>query len=336
MLNIDNLLGGEMRKIFRTLGVLLLVIGTVFNAAALLANDDLLSVHFSDADHGWAVGRWGGIIHTADGGQTWLKQTSGTDHTLTAVFFVDSNTGWAAGEQGTILHTTNGGKTWSPQKSPMPYFLMGAYFTNASTGWIVGERTHILYTRDGGKNWSVQFSDEDFILKSISFADEQHGWAVGEFGFIYATKDGGDTWELQAGEFGFSEETGEMIGGNYLFDVTAISSQEVWAVGIEGHITYSKNGGDTWSSPANIRKGEHLLGITSDKHGTLVTTGIASIYMSSDNGRSWQKPNIDPPISYGWLYGVAPRGEKGFVTVGKGGWIYLADATESTWQLSGK
>ncbi|MBI5439937.1 MAG: hypothetical protein HY900_01865, partial [Deltaproteobacteria bacterium] len=82
--------------------------------------DDLFSVSFPTASQGWAVGRWGTVLHTADGGTTWEKQKTGVDDTLASVSFVDAQNGWAVGDRGTILHTANGGKTWEKQKSPVP------------------------------------------------------------------------------------------------------------------------------------------------------------------------------------------------------------------------
>ena len=168
-------------------------------------SEDLLSVSFPTEKEGWACGRWGTVLHTADGGKTWMLQPSGTENTLVSIYFVDPQNGWAVGEEGTILHTADGGKTWEKQKSPVPFYLMKVYFVTPLKGWIVGERTHILSTVDGGKTWNIQFKDEDFILKSVSFCDELHGWAVGEYGFIYHTKDGGANWMKQAGHFDISE-----------------------------------------------------------------------------------------------------------------------------------
>lgn len=322
-----------MRKLFYLLLILCAVIGVDLAAANSFFNDDLLSVSFPDGRYGWAAGRWGAIICTKDGGQSWSRQHSGTDNTLTSIFFVDTKTGWAVGENGIILHTQDGGGAWQRQESPVPCYLMGAYFINPLKGWIVGEQTHILYTSDGGATWSVQFSDEDFILKSISFADDRHGWTVGEFGFTYHTRNGGRTWQLQAGSFGFSEETGEMIGGDYLFDVEAVSPLEAWAVGIEGRIMFTTDGGATWSSPAGERQKEHLLGITTAGNGIIVATGKATMVISVDSGRSWQQPEMNPPITYGWLYDVAPRGDKGFVAVGKEGWIYRGETAAGAWSV---
>ena len=85
------------------------------NATALYAVD------FSDADHGWAVGHGGSIIHTDDGGLTWsVQQVALYNHSnpyansdepaLHDVHFIDASVGWAVGDGGTILKTTTGGK----------------------------------------------------------------------------------------------------------------------------------------------------------------------------------------------------------------------------------
>ena len=56
------------------------------------------SVFFSDQNKGWVVGDNGIIKHTADGGENWEIQESGTDYDLQSVFFVDSLNGWIAGK----------------------------------------------------------------------------------------------------------------------------------------------------------------------------------------------------------------------------------------------
>jgi hypothetical protein len=73
---------------------------------------DFNAVHFVNAVNGWIVGHEGTILHSTDGGKSWLTQASGTRTSLTAIAFTDSNTGWAVGIGGTILHSTDGGKSW--------------------------------------------------------------------------------------------------------------------------------------------------------------------------------------------------------------------------------
>jgi len=147
------------------------------------------SVHFADADHGWAVGRPGAIFQTTNGGSSWNEQTSGTTADLEGVFFTDANTGWCVGAGGTVLHTTNGGGYWYPQDSGTNDYLEGVHFVDSSTGWIVGAsyppyQGVVLHTTDGGDTWSPQSVPiGEYLLYDVCFIGADHGWAAG--GMLY-------------------------------------------------------------------------------------------------------------------------------------------------------
>ncbi len=70
----------------------------------------LRAVDFVD-NEGWAVGRFGTIIHTTNGGNSWVSQTSPATSTLFDVDFTDNLHGIACG-QDIILYTTDGGQNW--------------------------------------------------------------------------------------------------------------------------------------------------------------------------------------------------------------------------------
>src|SRR5262249_12649078 len=77
---------------------------------------DPRSVHFADAQRGWAVGFSSGtIMATGDGGASWRPQTSGTTENLWSIHFADAQRGWAVGAGGTIVATSDGGANWRPQ-----------------------------------------------------------------------------------------------------------------------------------------------------------------------------------------------------------------------------
>jgi photosystem II stability/assembly factor-like uncharacterized protein len=313
------------------LGVLLaclicILTSTFVHAQKTSLYDDLFSVTFPSEKDGWASGRWGTVLHTSDGGKTWVRQQTGIDFTLSGIFFVDPQRGWAVGDEGTIIHTADGGKTWEKQKSPVSYFLMDVYFATPQKGWIVGERTHILATTDGGKTWAVQFKDLDYILKAVSFCDPMNGWAVGEFGYIFHTKDGGTKWEQQGGFSDLSEETGELIGGAYLFDVVAIDPKTAWAVGIEGYVTKTVDGGKTWQQVNVGVPKTPLFSIAADRAKSMVIAGKGVFLVSQDKGQTWKKADVKPSIQYSWIYRIAPRGPSNLVAVGQGGAIYLGSS----------
>ena len=57
------------------------------------------------ANTGTAVGDFGTIVRTTNGGATWVAQNSGTRNLLRGVSFSDATTGTAVGSGGTILRT---------------------------------------------------------------------------------------------------------------------------------------------------------------------------------------------------------------------------------------
>lgn len=104
----------------------------------------IFGLAFADASTGWAVGEGGTVLHTADAGQTWESQPSGTTRTLRGVDFVDSRHGWAVGDTGTILRTDDGGRTWEREDGGTSEDLYRLDFVSLDRGWAVGNRGTIL------------------------------------------------------------------------------------------------------------------------------------------------------------------------------------------------
>ena len=64
-----------------------------------------------------AIGDWGTILMTTDGGATWQKRSLDRDVILNDESWVDAEHGWIVGEAGLIVATTDGGATWTEQTS---------------------------------------------------------------------------------------------------------------------------------------------------------------------------------------------------------------------------
>jgi photosystem II stability/assembly factor-like uncharacterized protein len=76
------------------------------------------AVRFVDAMNGFAVGEFGTVLVTTDGGDNWEPRNPiPNEFYPMAVDFMDVNTGWVGGLDGIIWHTADGGETWQRQAS---------------------------------------------------------------------------------------------------------------------------------------------------------------------------------------------------------------------------
>jgi photosystem II stability/assembly factor-like uncharacterized protein len=157
----------------------------------------LYSVDFVDSLTGWAVGIYGKIVRTTDGGTTWIERMSPTGAHLHSIDFVDPKNGWAVGTGGVVIRTTNRGNTWELQDGAGASLLNSVCFTDLTTGWAAGGIV-IIHTTNGGQTWLPQNSGlTSDNLESIRFTDARTGWASGTNGTIIHTTNGGMEWTTQ-------------------------------------------------------------------------------------------------------------------------------------------
>jgi len=89
-----------------------------WNEFSLYEDMQFTAVRFVDAMNGFALGEFGMVIATTDGGETWEQlEPIPNDFYPMGVDFLDVNTGWAGGLDGVIWQTLDGGQTWERQES---------------------------------------------------------------------------------------------------------------------------------------------------------------------------------------------------------------------------
>jgi photosystem II stability/assembly factor-like uncharacterized protein len=122
------------------------------------ADKPLLALHFTNANDGLAIGAFGTMLATADGGKTWRSVSARLDNPKGAHLYALSRSGpdiLLAGEQGLVLHSPDGGATFARIATP----YQGSWFCVArgSDGaWLVaGLRGNAMRSRDAGKSWTV-------------------------------------------------------------------------------------------------------------------------------------------------------------------------------------
>lgn len=171
----------------------------------------LNSIYFLNPQTGWAVGEYGTILRTVDGGKTWTKLKSGSEHTLVDVDFLDQNFGFAVGLDNTILKTTDGGDTWtseSPYKKTHYYgitFRRGGPDIIRKDAFAVGQGIIAYYAflkKPYLQNWMAPTEmklniDYNWLYK-VKFITRtgEEAIAVGEDGMILRAATGGYSWEM--------------------------------------------------------------------------------------------------------------------------------------------
>lgn len=99
----------------------------------------LLGIDFLDENYGVAVGDYGYIITTNDGGETWYAEQPVGDQLLRSAFIWDADTTYVCGTPEQVYKTTNGGIEWiSDFDGNWEKALYRVTFTDNYTGFICG------------------------------------------------------------------------------------------------------------------------------------------------------------------------------------------------------
>lgn len=292
-----------------------------FEAMGLAAEYDyfnfrkfLYGVEFpEDGLDGWAVGG-SVVLHTTDGGNSWIKQEDGLDATLTALFMFDEEAGLVGASDGSIIRTDDGW-TWQAVASPTTKGISGICFTDALTGYMCGGGGTILKSIDGGLSWANLTSGTTADLTGVWFTSATTGWVVGVGGLIRKTSDGGSSWQTVTSpvttkltEIAFTSSTQGIITGlsgvilrttdgatwqriglpvtDDLYGIFFLDQSTGWACGDGGAIIKTANGGASWSDQSTYINYEFRdICFAGPSEGWLVGNSI--ILHSLDGGTSW-------------------------------------------------
>jgi photosystem II stability/assembly factor-like uncharacterized protein len=215
--------------------------------------NNLFSCSFPDNLNGWAVGAWGTIIHTADGGNTWVLQNDSLQYPFVSVSFINNNTGWITGNTNlysnpVIISTTNAGLNWHYFNYPdTSKIFKSICFADSLNGYIGTYSGVIIKTTNGGNNWFEIQCDSNFVshfaINKFAFYNNKNGVAAGGAmdiaGFIKKTTNFGYNWITQP------------VAGEPLNDIRYVDSN--YLIGIGGDFEYgsflykSTNSGTNYS-----------------------------------------------------------------------------------------
>lgn len=225
-----------------------------------------------------AVGEWGAVRRSGDGGKRWERVKVPTEETLTAVQFPDPKHGFAVGHHGTVLATDDGGARWvlrSPDpKSAEP--LLGVFFFTPQYGFAVGTFGTLNQTDDGARTFHARdIGQGDKHLKAIQ--GNPHGDVViaSEQGTVFCSSDHGRNFRRV--ETGYA---GSFWGVAFVGDAFLV-------YGMRGTVYRSTDRCQTWASvPSQTQAGLSAAAVLSPT--SVVLAGAdGAVLLSMDAGRSF-------------------------------------------------
>ena len=258
--------------------------------------ETLNRVCFADSLKGWAVGENGTILHTVDGGETWLIQNSTITGNIADIFFLNDRLGWAIAWNTTtpppgsiLLKTVDGGDHWTPEIfKEAGIFLRSVSYLDSLNGWMSGSDGTIVYTTDGGGEWinaqldTTQFTQ--FPVIDLKFADRKNGFASGGFfdlaGVIWQSSDSGKNWSAKG------------VGPEPIQQLVVLDSLNVIGVGGDfefgASVVRTSDGGQTWEY-CSLQTFGIATGISFRTNSEIwVSLGTAQKFiLSTDGGDTW-------------------------------------------------
>lgn len=299
------------------------------------------TIHFIDADNGYAEGsggmipwleKWAGLrLRTRDGGWSW-RQEEPVDDRISSTDFISPTTGWRLGEQPPdgseppmladleFYHSTDGGLTWQFQQGIVTELIDISDLQNPPDfpqGRLRRYRDTHIYFLDEHSGWLLGHT---------------HGWKDRAAGraytanYIYSTRDGGQTWRCHVDVYTTGADPGRSPvidhGSRSPVDIDFGDSRVGWigAAPSPYYFTDDKwiyrtvDGGTTWEWLGHPRLAGQVKSIyieaidVVDSHrGWVIGNGV---WFTRDGGDTWtQKLSgyytaIHADVNEAWVVGI--------------------------------
>ena len=215
----------------------------------------------------WAVGRWGVILRTVNGGQQWENIGGVPDTAL--VFDVeafDSQRAFIVANEGVLAGGTN--------------------------------NTYISKTTNGGANWTKVYDQTGGWVTDIQMFDNTHGMAIGDplngYWVIKESFDGGSNWQPITNPL-------PAIGAEYGYSVNWVNNSICWFGTDSSRAYYSSDGGQNWSI-VEIPPLQNITRIAFTGSGIGLVAGDSQIFQTTDQGTNWQE--VTSPVAGGFIYSL--------------------------------
>jgi photosystem II stability/assembly factor-like uncharacterized protein len=158
-------------------------------------------------ERGYAVGDFGTVLRTDDGGTSWAGLTTGFTVPLRVVRVITPES-IVVGGGCVVRRSDDGGASfkklpWSASEDRCGSKIRSLHFASSDVGYLLLANGRVLRTQDGGRTWSVRTAVPDskaavpgstLQVSDIWFTGLNTGFVVTGDGAIYRTGDGGTSW----------------------------------------------------------------------------------------------------------------------------------------------
>lgn len=244
----------------------------------------LFGVDFA-GQRGFAVGSFGTVLRTDDGGSTWSGVGSGTTLDLSEVQTVGQNTVIIGGECS-VRRSDDAGANFrrlpfTAKEDGCPVGLAALHFPSSVVGYLTLANGTVLRTADGGRSFSQRTgvpgtpaTGGSGSPTDIRFTGANTGVAVAG-GRVYRTADGGSSWTTVASVTGTVKT------------VRFLDASNGFAVGDGGTFLVTGDGGATFASRplTGAGAGKSLTGVSCASAASCVmTTAANDLVRTADGG----------------------------------------------------
>jgi len=138
----------------------------------------IMDLYFTDKDHGVAIGSYGLVLTTDDGGQTWADAAmvdEESDYHLNSMVRFNDGRRMIAGEAGYSYRSYDDGASWELMNMPYMGSMWGAIAVPNDCVVFYGLRGHAMESCDFGTTWQEL---ETGTLASLSGAADRDGLII--------------------------------------------------------------------------------------------------------------------------------------------------------------
>jgi photosystem II stability/assembly factor-like uncharacterized protein len=243
----------------------------------------LTAVAFPSETKGWAVGHDGVVLHTEDGGKTWVKQLDGLKINELIIgqlkqMIQDKKEALEKQQSGSPEVQAGDEAAEAPEAPQEEPEVGDTAETEEAENPLALEIENLGYFLS-----DVELAVEEgpvWPLMDVWFKNDQEGIIIGAFGMILGTTDGGKTWNPMLDRI-------KNTDGLHLYAVTR-SGDDLFIAGESGMLFRSEDFGNTWKQLESPYDGSYFGLVANPAGGFITAFGLrGNIYCSTDRGETW-------------------------------------------------